>query len=59
MATKPKITYQFNEGDARNPRGGSFWTATMRKGRKTFTEMGRTKRAAEARVRRGAGLSGG
>ena len=28
-------------------------------GRKTFTEMGRTKRAAEARVRRGAGLSGG
>lgn len=59
MATRPKISYEYNAGDARNPRGGSFVTATMRRGRRTITAMGRSKRAAEARVRRGAGLSGG
>ena len=59
MATKPKISYEYVQGDARNPRGGSYVVATMRRGRKTFTEMGRSKRAAEARVRRGAGLNGG
>ncbi|MDD6338346.1 MAG: hypothetical protein PUC15_08210 [Lentisphaeria bacterium] len=60
MATRPKISYQFNAAMPRDPRG-SFYTATMRRGRgrKAITATGRTKRAAEARVRRGAGLSGG
>lgn len=60
MATKPRTTYQYNPGMPRDPRG-SFYTATMRRGRgrKTITATGRTKRAAEARVRRGAGMSGG
>ena len=60
MATRPKITYQYNAGMPRDPRG-SFYTATMRRGRgyRAITATGRTKRAAEARVRRGAGMSGG
>ena len=51
---KPKISYRYDTtGD------GVRVVATMRRGRKTFTASGYNRRAAESRVRRGAGMSGG
>lgn len=49
---KPKIntTYQPDEGR---------YVSTMRRGNKTYRGWGTTKRQAESRLRRGAGMSGG
>lgn len=53
---KAKISYSY---ERRADRTGIYTVGTARRGNKAIQVIGRTRRAAEAKLRRGMGQSGG